>query len=59
MKKLIASVLLACVCVGCDRPALAKSPAASAEGPAVVDTFKSAHDAGRAATSQGSRPLTA
>jgi hypothetical protein len=26
MKKLIASVLLACVCVGCDGPVLANSP---------------------------------
>jgi hypothetical protein len=73
MRKLIASVLLACVCVGCGRPVLANPPEAPAEGPAVVDTLKklelasgdamvaliSTHYAGSAATPQGSLPLTA
>ena len=40
MKKLITSVLLACVCVGCDRPVLANSPEAPSAGPTVVDTLK-------------------
>jgi hypothetical protein len=59
MKKLISSVLLACLCVGCGRPALANSLAAPAEGPTIVYTLISAHHAGRAATPQGSLPLTA
>jgi hypothetical protein len=40
MKNLIASVLLACVCVGCGGRVWTNSPEAPAQGPTVVDTLE-------------------